>query len=150
MGQLAAPQIADSADVDERARIGAGTLVWHLVQVREDAVVGEQCVISRGAYIGPGVSVGDRCKIQNHALVYEPAVLEDGVFIGPAAVLTNDLFPARGDARRHTEDRCGLAPGRQSRPHRSSRRRPRGVHRPGHDRTLGHGGRRRSRDQRRT
>jgi len=93
VSQLAAPRIADSADVDEHARIGAGTLVWHLAQVREDAVVGEQCVIGRGAYIGPGVHVGDRCKIQNHALVYEPAVLEDGAFIGPAVVLTNDLFP---------------------------------------------------------
>jgi UDP-2-acetamido-3-amino-2,3-dideoxy-glucuronate N-acetyltransferase len=93
VGQLAAPQIADTADVDERARIGGGTLVWHLAQVREHAVVGEQCVIGRGAYIGPDVRVGARCKIQNHALVYEPAVLEDGVFIGPAVVLTNDLFP---------------------------------------------------------
>jgi acetyltransferase-like isoleucine patch superfamily enzyme len=93
VSRLAAPQIAESADVDERARIGAGTLVWHLAQVRENAVVGEQCVIGRGAYIGPDVRVGARCKIQNHALVYEPAVLEDGVFIGPAVVLTNDVFP---------------------------------------------------------
>jgi UDP-2-acetamido-3-amino-2,3-dideoxy-glucuronate N-acetyltransferase len=93
VGRLAAPQIAKSADVDERARIGAGTLVWHLSQVRENVVIGEQCVIGRGAYLGPGVRVGARCKIQNHALVYEPAVLEDGVFVGPAVVLTNDVFP---------------------------------------------------------
>ena len=93
MSQLAAPRIADSADVDERARIGAGTLVWDLAQVREGAVVGEECVVGRGAYIGPGVHLGARCKLQNYALVYEPAVLEDGVFVGPAAVLTNDLFP---------------------------------------------------------
>jgi UDP-2-acetamido-3-amino-2,3-dideoxy-glucuronate N-acetyltransferase len=67
--------------------------VWHLAQVREDAVVGADCIVGRGAYIGPGVVVGDRCKIQNHALVYEPAVLEDGVFVGPAVVFTNDYFP---------------------------------------------------------
>lgn len=82
-----------SADVDERAELGPGTLVWHLAQVREHARIGAECVVGRGAYVGPGVRVGDRCKIQNHALVYEPAVLEDGVFIGPAVVLTNDLRP---------------------------------------------------------
>ena len=86
----AAPTIAATADVDPRASVGAGTRVWHLAQVREDAVVGADCIVGRGAYIGPGVHVGDRCKIQNHALVYEPAVLEDGAFVGPAVVLTND------------------------------------------------------------
>jgi UDP-2-acetamido-3-amino-2,3-dideoxy-glucuronate N-acetyltransferase len=86
-------RIEPSADVDPRARIGAGTLVWHLAQVRERAEVGEDCVLGRGSYVGPGVVVGDRCKLQNNALVYEPAVLADGVFIGPAVVLTNDLHP---------------------------------------------------------
>jgi len=86
-------QVADSADVDDRAEIGPGTRIWHLAQVREEAVVGRDCVIGRGAYIGPGVRLGDNVKVQNHALVYEPAVLADGVFIGPAVVLTNDEFP---------------------------------------------------------
>jgi len=81
------------ADVDPGARVGAGTRVWHLAQVREGATVGRDCVIGRGSYVGPGARIGDRCKVQNHALVYEPAVLEDGVFIGPAAVLTNDENP---------------------------------------------------------
>ena len=85
----AGPTIAATADVDPRASVGAGTRVWHLAQVREDAVVGAECIVGRGAYIGPGVHVGDRCKIQNHALVYEPAVLEDGAFVGPAVVLTS-------------------------------------------------------------
>jgi UDP-2-acetamido-3-amino-2,3-dideoxy-glucuronate N-acetyltransferase len=86
-------RIAPTADVDPRATVGAGTLVWHLAQIREDAVVGEECIIGRGAYLGPGVRLGRRCKVQNHALIYEPAVLADGVFVGPAVVLTNDLFP---------------------------------------------------------
>ncbi|MSR98672.1 N-acetyltransferase [Arthrobacter sp. BL-252-APC-1A] len=82
-----------TADVDANAQIGTGTLIWHLAQVREDAVVGANCIIGRGAYIGPGVRVGDNCKIQNHALVYEPAELGHGVFVGPAVVLTNDTYP---------------------------------------------------------
>lgn len=85
--------VVASADVDERATLGSGTTVWHLAQIREDAVVGQGCTVGRGAYVGPGVRIGDGCKLQNYSLVYEPAVLEDGVFIGPAVVLTNDLYP---------------------------------------------------------
>ena len=86
-------RIVPSADVDERAEIGDGTSVWHLAQVREDAVLGRNCIVGRGAYVGPGVRLGDNCKLQNYALVYEPAVLEDGVFVGPAVVFTNDHYP---------------------------------------------------------
>ncbi len=85
--------IVDSADVSPRATVGAGSTVWHLAQVREDARLGSGCVVGRGAYIGTGVVMGDNCKVQNYALVYEPAQLADGVFVGPAAVLTNDTFP---------------------------------------------------------
>src|SRR3954447_2065906 len=87
------PRVMPTADVDEKAAIGAGTTVWHLAQVREDATVGTDCVIGRGAYVGPGVVVGNNVKLQNYALVYEPARLADGVFIGPAVVLTNDTYP---------------------------------------------------------
>lgn len=87
------PVVAATADVDPRASVGARTRVWHLAQVREDAVVGSDCILGRGSYVGPGVVVGDNCKLQNYALVYEPAVLESGVFVGPAAVFTNDVFP---------------------------------------------------------
>jgi len=86
-------RVLPGADVDPSARLGPGTTVWQLAQVRENALLGRECTIGRGAYIGSAVVVGDRCKVQNHALVYEPAVLEDGVFVGPAAVLTNDQYP---------------------------------------------------------
>jgi UDP-2-acetamido-3-amino-2,3-dideoxy-glucuronate N-acetyltransferase len=86
-------RVLPSADVDDRAKIGAGTTVWHLAQIREDAEVGADCVIGRGAYVGPGVIIGNNVKLQNYALVYEPARLADGVFVGPAAVLTNDTYP---------------------------------------------------------
>ena len=86
-------KILASADVDPSAKIGAGSSIWHLAQVRNDVTLGANCIVGRGAYIGSGVKAGDNCKIQNYALVYEPAVLGNGVFIGPAAVLTNDEFP---------------------------------------------------------
>ena len=86
-------RIAPSAEVDATAKIGDGSSIWHLVQVRDGVEVGQNCIVGRGAYIGSGVKIGDNCKIQNYALVYEPASLGNGVFIGPAAVLTNDQFP---------------------------------------------------------
>lgn len=90
---LNSPFVAESAQVAADVRLGPGTKVWDLVQVREGARVGANCIVGRGAYVGSGVVVGDNCKIQNHALVYEPARLGAGVFIGPAAVLTNDVHP---------------------------------------------------------
>ena len=93
----ASVRIAASADVDERATIGSGSSVWHLAQVREQAVLGRECVIGRGAYIGTGVKLGDNVKVQNYALVYEPAVVGDGAFIGPAVVFTNDHRPRSVD-----------------------------------------------------
>jgi acetyltransferase-like isoleucine patch superfamily enzyme len=85
--------IAPSADVSDQAILGEGTKVWHLAQVREQANLGENCIVGRGAYVGTGVQIGANTKIQNYALVYEPAKLGKGVFIGPAVVLTNDTYP---------------------------------------------------------
>lgn len=86
-------RIAQGADVDTSAKIGDGSSIWHLAQIRDGVVMGNNCIIGRGAYIGSDVVMGDNCKVQNYALVYEPAVLGSGVFIGPAVVLTNDHFP---------------------------------------------------------
>ena len=92
-----APAIHATADVSDSAELGPGTTVWHLAQIREDARLGSECIVGRGAYVGPGVVIGDQVKLQNYALVYEPARLEDQVFIGPAVILTNDVFPRATD-----------------------------------------------------
>lgn len=88
-----AVKILPSADVDSSATLGDGSSIWHLAQIRDQVVLGANCIIGRGAYIGSGVILGDNCKVQNYALVYEPAQIGNGVFIGPAVVLTNDQFP---------------------------------------------------------
>lgn len=93
VGKRMSPRVVAGADVDPTARIGEGSIIWHLAQVREGAVLGKRCVVGRGAYVGSGVTIGDNCKVQNYALLYEPATLGDGVFIGPAVVLTNDTYP---------------------------------------------------------
>ncbi|MFN8473374.1 MAG: acyltransferase [Anaerolineae bacterium] len=82
-----------TAEVSPRATLGDGVKVWKGAQIREDAIIGDNVIISKDAYIDFGVRVGANCKIQNAALIYHPAVLEDGVFIGPGAILTNDRVP---------------------------------------------------------
>ena len=48
--------VAPTADVDDRAAIGAGTRVWHLAQIREDATLGRDCNIGRGASVAIGTA----------------------------------------------------------------------------------------------
>lgn len=82
-----------TADVSPRAEVGAGCRIWHEAQVREGAVLGENCILGKGVYVDFDVHVGQNCKIQNRCSVYHGATLEDGVFLGPHVVLTNDLLP---------------------------------------------------------
>ena len=82
-----------TADVSPKAQIGAGTKIWNYAQVRENAVIGAECIVAKNVYIDFDVRIGDRCKIQNNCSVYHGAELEDGVFLGPHVILTNDKVP---------------------------------------------------------
>ena len=82
-----------SAEVEDGARIGPGTKVWHLAHVRSTARVGAGCVLGRNVYVDADVVVGDLVKIQNNVSIYQGVTLEDEVFVGPCAVFTNDLRP---------------------------------------------------------
>ncbi len=82
-----------TADVSPRATIGAGTRIWHDVQIREGAVIGADCILGKGAYVDSDVRIGNRCKLQNGVFVFRGFSLEDGVFLGPGAMLLNDKHP---------------------------------------------------------
>ena len=86
-------KIHPTADVSPKAFIGAGSSIWHLAHVREDAVIGQDCNIGKGVYVGVGVKIGNRVKIQNYVSVYEGLTIEDGVMVGPHVCFTNDLLP---------------------------------------------------------
>lgn len=85
--------IHPTADISPGVIIDETTQVWDQVRIREQAVLGVECIVGRGAYIDAGVRIGDRVKIQNNALIYHGCTVESGVFIGPGAILTNDRFP---------------------------------------------------------
>ena len=82
-----------TAEVSDRAAIGAGTRIWNDAQVREGAVIGSECIIGKGAYIDHEVKIGDRCKLQNGVFVFHGFNLEAGVFLGPGVMLLNDKNP---------------------------------------------------------
>jgi UDP-2-acetamido-3-amino-2,3-dideoxy-glucuronate N-acetyltransferase len=83
----------ETAVIEEAARIGAGTRVWHHAHVRSGAVIGADCVLGKNVFVDAGAVVGDRCKIQNNVSVYTGVTLGSDVFVGPSAVFTNDLRP---------------------------------------------------------
>ena len=86
-------QADPTAIIGDKVIIGEGSKVWANAQIRDQASIGRNCIISKDVYIGNSVRVGDNCKIQNSALIYEPASLESGVFIGPGVIFTNDHNP---------------------------------------------------------
>jgi UDP-2-acetamido-3-amino-2,3-dideoxy-glucuronate N-acetyltransferase len=89
----------ESAYVDQGARIGKGTKIWHFSHVMAGATIGEDCTLGQNVMVGANVRIGRGCKIQNNVSVYEGVVLEDDVFCGPSMVFTNVLTPRSGYPR---------------------------------------------------
>jgi len=85
--------IHPTAIVDEGAKIGEGSRVWHWVHVCSEALIGKGVSLGQNVFVGNKVSIGDKCKIQNNVSVYDNVTLEEGVFCGPSMVFTNVYNP---------------------------------------------------------
>ena len=83
----------ETSVVDQGAKIGPGTKIWHFSHVQGGAQIGTDCVIGQNVYVASKVIIGDRCKIQNNVSLYDGVTLEEEVFCGPSSVFTNDLTP---------------------------------------------------------
>lgn len=105
----------DTSIIDEGAKIGTGTRIWHWVHVCGGARIGQDCSLGQNVFIGSDVVIGNRCKIQNNVSVYDAVVLEDDVFCGPSMVFTNVHNPRsaviRKDEYRSTRVRLGATIG---------------------------------------
>ncbi len=82
-----------TAEVSDRAEIGAHTMIWNQCHVREFARIGRSCILGKDVYVDFGVQIGDNVKIQNGAYIYHGTTIESGVFIGPGVIFTNDKNP---------------------------------------------------------
>jgi len=85
--------VHESSYVDEGARVGRGTKIWHFSHVMTGAVIGERCNLGQNVVVMPGTVIGNNVKIQNNVSIYEGVTLEDDVFCGPSCVFTNVINP---------------------------------------------------------
>lgn len=90
-----------SACVDDGARIGAGTTIWHFCHVSPDSQIGARCSLGQNAFVAPGVVLGNGVRVQNNVSLYTGVVVEDDVFLGPSCVLTNVFNPRSHVSRKH-------------------------------------------------
>jgi UDP-2-acetamido-3-amino-2,3-dideoxy-glucuronate N-acetyltransferase len=93
--------VHESSYVDDGARIGKGTKIWHFSHVMPGAVIGERCNLGQNVVVMPGTRIGDNVKVQNNVSIYEGVELEDDVFCGPSCVFTNVLNPRSHVSRKH-------------------------------------------------
>lgn len=92
-----------SSYVDDGARIGEGTKIWHFCHIQGTARIGRNC--SLGQNVNVAGIVGDGCRIQNNVSIYEGVELEKNVFCGPSCVFTNvtvprAAYPVHGDYKK--------------------------------------------------
>ncbi|MCP4588109.1 acyltransferase [Pseudoalteromonas sp.] len=99
--------VHDSAIVDDGAKIGENTRIWHFVHVCGGAQIGVGCSLGQNVFIGNKVTIGNNVKIQNNVSVYDNVHLEDDVFCGPSMVFTN-VYNPRSFIERKTEYRDTL------------------------------------------
>jgi UDP-2-acetamido-3-amino-2,3-dideoxy-glucuronate N-acetyltransferase len=83
----------NSAIIDDGAKIGKNTKVWHFSHIMPNAVIGENCRLGQNVFIANNVTIGNNVKIQNNVSVYEGVELGDDVFCGPSVVFTNVKNP---------------------------------------------------------
>lgn len=85
--------IHKSSFVDEGAKIGDETKIWHFSHISSGAKIGDRCSIGQNVYIANNVEIGNDVKIQNNVSVFDNVFIEDEVFCGPSMVFTNVINP---------------------------------------------------------
>jgi UDP-2-acetamido-3-amino-2,3-dideoxy-glucuronate N-acetyltransferase len=85
--------VHESSYVDDGAKIGAGTKIWHFCHVMENAQIGERCILGQNVNVAGGVTIGHNVKIQNNVSLYTGVIVEDDAFLGPSMVFTNVVNP---------------------------------------------------------
>lgn len=91
----------ETAIVDEGAKIGDGTRIWHWVHISAGATIGERCSFGQNVFVGNNVKIGNNCKVQNNVSIYDNVFLEDDVFCGPSMVFTNVYNPRSAVVRKN-------------------------------------------------
>jgi len=91
----------ESACIDEGAKIGEGTRIWHFSHVMGGAVIGRNCNFGQNVVVHSTAVVGNGVRVQNNVSIYDAVILEDDVFCGPSMVFTNVINPRSHTPRKH-------------------------------------------------
>ncbi|MDD5134765.1 MAG: acyltransferase [Phycisphaerae bacterium] len=92
--------IHSSSFVDDGARIGSETKIWHFSHIAKCSI-GQNCIFGQNTFVADGVIIGNNVKVQNNVSIYTGTTIEDDVFLGPSCILTNVLNP-RSQVNRHS------------------------------------------------
>ncbi len=85
--------IHETSVVDEGAKLGKGTKIWHFCHIMGTAEIGNNCILGQNVFVGNDVRLGNNIKVQNNISIYEGVTCEDDVFLGPSMVFTNVTNP---------------------------------------------------------
>jgi len=91
----------ESAYVDQGARIGPDTKIWHFSHIMGGASIGAKCSLGQNVNVGGAAVIGNGVKIQNNVSIYDDVIIEDDVFCGPSCVFTNVFNPRAFVERKH-------------------------------------------------
>lgn len=83
----------ETAIIDDGAKVGEGSRIWHWVHVCSKAEIGKKCSLGQNVFVGNDVKIGNNVKIQNNVSIYDRVYIEDDVFCGPSMVFTNVINP---------------------------------------------------------
>jgi UDP-2-acetamido-3-amino-2,3-dideoxy-glucuronate N-acetyltransferase len=93
--------VHESSYIDEGAKIGVGTKIWHFCHVMTRARIGERCNIGQNVLVSPEVTIGNNVKIQNNVSLYTGVIVEEDAFLGPSMVFTNVINPRSHISRKY-------------------------------------------------
>jgi len=86
-------RIHPTAIIESNVQLGNGTSVWDSAHIRQDAMLGAECIVGGKSMIAYGVQIGNRVKINSNVYICNGVTIEDGVMISAGTIFTNDRFP---------------------------------------------------------
>ena len=85
--------IHESSILDQGAKVGIDTKIWHFCHISRTSIIGKNCIIGQNVYVGENVTIGDNVKIQNNVSIFDGVEIHNDVFCGPSVVFTNIKYP---------------------------------------------------------
>jgi acetyltransferase-like isoleucine patch superfamily enzyme len=77
----------------QTVQIGEDTLIWQYCVILKGARIGSKCNINFNVFIENDVKIGNNVTIKSGVQIWDGLRIENNVFIGPNVTFTNDKYP---------------------------------------------------------